>query len=259
MPYFRTDRRNKIYYELHQNAEASETLVFLHGWAEYHKIWRGQIDFFQKNYQILTYDLRGFGLSSKPTYGYSLKQQSKYLRKLIQTLEITNYWLIGHSLGGMITLKYCEKFFDKIKGAVLIDTTAYIPTKLSIWRNLGSFFVSKTLRQIWQRTLKSSKSEQRRTLIENLIHDSDSVPLYVSAACGIAVLNSTMDLKPISCPVLIIVGENDILTPVALSQKMHKKLSNSELEIISDTGHMSFIEKPDEINSRMAEFFHNVT
>ncbi len=257
MPYFRTDRRNKLYYELHQNAEASETLVFLHGWAEYHKIWREQIDFFKKKYQVLVYDLRGFGLSSKPTYGYSLKRQSKYLRNLLQNLEISNYWLIGHSLGGMITLKYSERFFDEIKGVVLIDTTAYIPTKFSIWRNLGSFFVSKTLRQIWQKTLKSSKSEPRRTLIENLIHDSDSVPLYVSAACGIAVLNSAVNLKQISCPVLIIVGEKDILTPVDMSKKMHKKLSNSELEIIADTGHMSFLEKPSEINSKMAIFFQS--
>jgi len=91
----------------------------------------GHVDGVNKG-KVLVYDLRGFGISSKPTYGYSLKHQSKYLRNLLQSLEISNYWLIGHSLGGMITLKYSEKFFDEIKGVVLIDTTAYIPTKFSI-------------------------------------------------------------------------------------------------------------------------------
>lgn len=255
MPYFKTDRRNKIYYELINNPKTSKTLIFLHGWAEYHKIWREQVEFFKNKYQILTLDLRGFGLSSKPTYGYSLKHQAKYLYKLIHTLDLKDYWLIGHSLGGMITLKYCEKYFGEVKGAVLIDTTSYLPTKLSVWRSLGTFFISKTLRQVWQRTLKSTGVEHRKTLIQDLIQNSDSVPLYVSAACGIAVLNSKVQLKTITCPILIIVGANDALTPVEFSEKMYQNLPNSQLKIIQGTGHMSFIEKPQEINPIMAQFF----
>ncbi|HUX98368.1 MAG TPA: alpha/beta hydrolase [Candidatus Deferrimicrobium sp.] len=257
MPYFRTDRRNKIYYELIENPEVSQTLVFVHGWAENHKVWREQLEFFQDKYKLLIYDLRGFGLSSKPTYGYSLKLQSKYLHNLIQTLNLTDYWLIGHSLGGMITLHYAEKYSAELNGAVLIDTTSYIPTKVTTLRSLGTFFISKTLRTIWQKTLKTMRTENRRTLIQDLIHDVDSVPLYTSAACGIAVLNSRIDLKEITCPIQIIVGADDELTPVGLSEKMHQKLPNSRLAIIPDTGHMSFIEKPDEINLLLAEFFHN--
>ena len=255
MPYFKTNRRNKIYYELLENPETSDTLIFLHGWAEHHKIWREQVEYFKNSHQILTLDLRGFGLSSKPTYGYSLTHQVKQLHALVKFLELNDYWLIGHSLGGMITLKYCEKYSNEMKGAVLIGTTSYLPLKLSVWRNLGSFFISKTLKQIWQKTLKSTRTEQRRSLIQDLIQDADSVPLYVSAACGIAVLNSNFKLKSITCPILIIVGENDFLTPVDLSEKMHQKLPNSQLTIIQNTGHMSFIEKPEEINPKMTQFF----
>jgi 3-oxoadipate enol-lactonase len=255
MPYFRTDRRNKIYYELIENPEVSKTLVFVHGWAEHHQVWREQIEFFQDKYQLLLYDLRGFGLSSKPAYGYSLKLQSKYLHALIQTLNLTDYWVIGHSLGGMITLHYCEKFAEELNGAVLIDTTSFIPTKVTTLRSLGTFFISKTLRTIWQKTLKSMRTEKRRILIQNLIHDVESVPLYVSAACGISVLNSKVDLQKITCPIQIIVGADDALTPVDLSEKMHQKIPNSHLAIIPDTGHMSFIEKPEEINPLLAEFF----
>lgn len=254
MSYFGTDRRNKIYYELVENPNAFGTLIFLHGWAETHKIWREQLAFFQKDYQILTLDLRGFGLSSKPTYGYSLKLQANLLHNLVQNLNLTNCWLIGHSLGGMITLQYCKKYSTELSGAILIDTTAALPAKLSIWRNLGTFFVSKTLRQIWQRTLKSIKRETQRTLIQELIHDVDSVPLYVSAACGIAVLNFRVRLKEIKSPILIIVGSDDDLTPTDLSVEMHQKLSNSQLKIINNAGHMSFIEKPDEINAIIAQF-----
>ncbi|MHA1267286.1 MAG: alpha/beta fold hydrolase [Candidatus Helarchaeota archaeon] len=257
MPYFRTDRRNKIYYSFIENAKATDTLVFIHGWAESHKIWRDQITFFQNSYQILTFDLRGFGLSSKPTYGYSLSYHSKILHDLVNSLNLNNYWLIGHSLGGMITLKYCTKYSEEVKGAIVIDTTAYIPRTPSIWLNLGTFFISKTLKQVWEKALKSVRMERRQILLRELIRDSESIPLYVSAACGIAVLNSRIRLKLISCPVLIIVGSNDDLTPVSLSKKMHQILPNSHLAIIADTGHMSFLEKPDEINSIISNFLQS--
>ncbi len=256
MPFFRTDRRNKIHYELIKNSESQKTLIFLHGWAELNKIWREQVDYFKDTYQILTLDLRGFGLSSKPTYGYSFRLQSKFLHQLIQYLDLETYWIIGHSLGGMITLQYCDKFYDEMRGAVLIDTTYQIPTQFTTIRNLGTFFVSKTIRQLWLKTLKTAKRENQKTLLQQLIHDVDSVPLYVSAACGIATLNLRVQLKSITCPILIIVGANDDLTPVDLSEKMHQKLPNSQLSIIQDAGHMSFIEKPEEINQIMADFFN---
>jgi pimeloyl-ACP methyl ester carboxylesterase len=156
----------------------------------------------------------------------------------------------------MLTLQFSSRYFEEMKGAVLIDTTYYLPTKISTLRNLGSFFISKTLKQIWQRRLKSVKLERQRSLIQDLLRDADSVPLYVSAACGIAVLNLRVHLKSITCPVLIIVGANDELTPVELSQRMHQNLPNSQLSVINDTGHMSFIEKPEEINPIMAQFLN---
>jgi len=259
MPYLRTDRRNKLYYELIGNPDLAKTLVFIHGWAETHNIWREQVDFFKNDYSILTIDLRGFGLSTKPAYGYSLRYQARNIQRLIQTLNINDYWVIGHSLGGMIALQFCEYYAQKMKGAVILGTTSYLPTKLSIWRNLGTFFISKTLRQIWQRTLKSIRIEHQRSLVQDLLHDVDSVPLYVSAAYGISVLNLRLDLEAITCPVLIIVGENDDLTPVILSERMHEKLLNSQLVIIPETGHMTFIENPEEINSRLANFFQQTS
>ena len=243
-----------MYYEFIPNPESPQTLVFVHGWAETHKIWREQIEYFKNEFQILSYDLRGFGLSSKPVYGYSLNTQANHLHNLIQSLELQNYWLIGHSLGGMLTLQYCEKFIGEVRGGVLIDTTSRIPVKVSTWRNLGTFFVSKTLRKIWQKSLETVRADNRKTLMEGLLHDVDSVPLYVSAASGIAVLNSKVHLSGILCPILIIVGAEDSLTPVDLSEQMHQRLPNSQLVIIPDTGHMSFIEKPDEINSSITTF-----
>jgi pimeloyl-ACP methyl ester carboxylesterase len=174
---------------------------------------------------------------------------------MIQALEIRDYWVIGHSLGGMIALQFCEYYFQEIEGAVVIGTTSHFPAKLSIWRNLGTFFISRTLRQVWQRALKSIRIEHQRSLIQDLLNNIDSVPLYVSAANRLSVVNFRLNLKSITCPILIIVGENDDLTPVRLSEKLHEKLPRSELAIIPDTGHMAFIEKPEEINEIMAQFF----
>ncbi|MFX1293588.1 MAG: alpha/beta fold hydrolase [Promethearchaeota archaeon] len=254
MPYFRTDRRNKLYYKLIKNPNVSETLIFLHGWAENHKIWRYQVEFFKKNYQILTLDLRGFGLSSKPTYGYALELQSGYLYKLINALNLEDYWLIGHSLGGMLTLQFCNKFFKEINGAILIGTTSYFPKKITTLGHLGFFFISKSLRQIWQRTLKSIQPDHQRNIIQDLLRDIDSVPLYVSAACGFAVINFKVKLNSIICPILIIIGEKDELIPPELSLRMHQTLPNSQISIIKNTGHMSFIEKPEKINQILAQF-----
>jgi 2-succinyl-6-hydroxy-2,4-cyclohexadiene-1-carboxylate synthase len=95
-------------YDLTPATEAQIALVFIHGWLLSRNYWQPLIDLLKTDYQCLAYDLRGFGESQSPAvvqqvmpFGcYSLASYAKDLGSLLQQLNLSSVWLVGHSLGG---------------------------------------------------------------------------------------------------------------------------------------------------------------
>ncbi|MBW2999897.1 alpha/beta hydrolase, partial [Candidatus Woesearchaeota archaeon] len=117
--------KTKIYYRIKRKSDLF--LIFVHGWAQNWTAWKKEINFFQeKGYSTLALDLRGHGLSDKPEKKrqYRLKCFAKDIRRIIKKEKIKQYVLIGHSMGGMISLVYYKLFNKKINALVLCSTTA---------------------------------------------------------------------------------------------------------------------------------------
>jgi pimeloyl-ACP methyl ester carboxylesterase len=103
-------------------------------------------------------------------------------------------------------------------------------------------------------------------LVENAIHHGfASVPSFVAEGLKVFALDpatralmtrpeSTPLLRTIHCPTLIVVGEEDVLTPPALSEEMHRAIAGSDLVVVPGAGHLSNLEQPDAFNSALAEF-----
>ena len=96
--------------------KGEETLVFIHGLIcsknDFSRVW--DISYFQK-YGLLTFDLPGFGESSKPeSFSYAMEEQAEICRLLLEELNINNMHLIGHSMGGVISMLLANKISEKI-------------------------------------------------------------------------------------------------------------------------------------------------
>ena len=119
-------------YDLTAATATSPVLVFLHGWLLSRRYWQPLTDRLAPNYQCLTYDLRGFGDSQSDGGGYTGPSEplnscytpaayARDLEILLEKLDISCAWLVGHSLGGTIALWGASKLSDRVKGVVCIN------------------------------------------------------------------------------------------------------------------------------------------
>jgi pimeloyl-ACP methyl ester carboxylesterase len=114
-------------YELTQPTPTSPTLVFIHGWLLSRHYWQPVIDGLAPDYQCLSYDLRGFGQSQFPlnqsnlSQDYTPKAYAEDVATLLQKLDLSSVWLVGHSLGGTIALLAAQKQPQQVQGVVCVN------------------------------------------------------------------------------------------------------------------------------------------
>lgn len=113
-------------YDLTEPTASPDVLVFIHGWLLSRHYWQPLIDLLSPTYRCLSYDLRGFGHSQLPQplpvcAGYSLEAYATDLGLLLKQLNITNAWLVGHSLGGSIALWGADLFPQQVKGVICVN------------------------------------------------------------------------------------------------------------------------------------------
>lgn len=123
MSYFLTSDAVKMYYEV--SGEGEKTIILIHGGSANSTFYRKQVPVLEKQYKVVTYDLRGHGKSETPDYGFNIPRMGQDLHELIVYLQLDNIYLAGWSLGTAIMLSYADQFGqDKIGGLITIDMTA---------------------------------------------------------------------------------------------------------------------------------------
>ncbi|HLO50516.1 MAG TPA: alpha/beta hydrolase [Kamptonema sp.] len=133
-------------YSLTNPTASPHVLVFLHGWLLSRHYWQPLIELLAPDYQCLCYDLRGFG-ESEPSRGleapanlsYSPGAYAEDLAVLLEKLEISSAWLIGHSLGGPIALWAADKLPEQVKGVVCVNAGGgiYLKEEFERFRSVG--------------------------------------------------------------------------------------------------------------------------
>ena len=141
-------------YNLTAPTATSPVLVFVHGWLLSRRYWQPLTDRLAPNYQCLTYDLRGFGDSqsdagddrpcSEPLNScYTPAAYARDLEILLEKLDISSAWLVGHSLGGTIALWAASQLSDRVKGVVCINAGGgiYLKEEFERFRAVGQQLV----------------------------------------------------------------------------------------------------------------------
>ncbi|MFH1439872.1 MAG: alpha/beta hydrolase [Candidatus Woesearchaeota archaeon] len=264
----------KIYY-VHKKNKNPHTLIFIHGIGVNWTVWRKEIDFFsKKGYSVLAPDLRGHGLSEWPhdEKKYDYLNFTKDIRSIIKKENIKEFTLIGHSLGGAISITYCELFKDMPNSMVLVDTAHRYPFKYNHEFNLNPFiihvlrFLSKheDMRNIHFPHMTENKKEiknfgkDHKFLFELFYH----TPLKCVFKCMDTINEHSKKcskdieklLHELDIPVLIITASKDKLIDPKFSNELHDLIKNSQLKVINNAHHLVPVEKPDEINKNIWNF-----
>jgi pimeloyl-[acyl-carrier protein] methyl ester esterase len=243
-----------------------EPLLLIHGWGMSGRIWEVIEDDLSKYYKLYIVDLPGMG-KSEEIEDYSLTNIVDQLYiKLPMKISI-----MGWSLGGIIALKYYEKYPKNVTRLFLVASTpCFINTKnwnLGVEESLLNKFYdqlvgswSKTLSQFFMLQLigSNNRKEVMKQLHEAFI--TKTPPKIKSLKSALEILKKTDLTKTISnikVPTVIIAGDCDRLTPIGASIFMQSKIQNSKLKIFKSAGHIPFLSHPkDFIKEVLLSFNH---
>ncbi|MBD2090771.1 alpha/beta hydrolase [Microcoleus sp. FACHB-1515] len=285
-------------YELTTPTDKNCVLVFVHGWLLSRRYWQPAIDQLASTYQCLAYDLRGFGDSQLPTRStagkiaaleqaieadaqgsvataiaseYTPAAYAQDLIDLLRQLHLSNAWLVGHSLGGSISLWAADLAPDLIRGVICVNSGGgiYLKEEFERFRTAGQQLVQ--MRPRWLGSLPLIDLLMTRLNVARPIARSwgrqrllDLVNANLEAALG-TLLDSTTEtevhclpqvVSRLTQPVYFIAGAEDtIMEPqyVRHLASFHPLFCDRGENVyeISDCGHLSMVEQPEAVVAQM--------
>jgi len=241
-------------------------VVMSHSLACNLKMWDPQVGALKASYKVLRFDTRGHGQSDAPPGAYSLETLADDLHGLLQSLKVERPHFVGLSMGGMIGMVYALKYPGKLRSLVLCDTASrFGPEVKPVWEDRIKTATEKGMEPLVEPTLKRWFTEamlaKRPALLETVAAMIRATPPvgYIGCCHAIPKIDVTARLKEIRCPMRIIVGEQDVGTPVAKAQEIHAAAPGSELVVIPNASHLSNLEQPEAFNRALLEFLARVS
>lgn len=224
-------------------------------------MWELQMPALAGRYRVLRYDTRGHGRSEATAGPYTLDQLADDAAALMKHVGIDSAVWVGFSMGGMIGQTLALKHPSLTRAVVLADTTSeHHATPQSVWderirvaREQGMApLVEPAIGRWFTPSFRAAHPEQVAAVAETI----GRTPVEGWAGCCAAIsgVHTTDRLSEITCPVLVIVGEHDIGTPLASALTIHRALPDSVLAVVSDAAHMTCIEQPAQFNRVLRQF-----
>jgi pimeloyl-ACP methyl ester carboxylesterase len=222
-------------------------------------------DFFRKNFQVVTLDVRGHGQSGKPPGPYSVPLFAADTVRLMEAVDIAPAHVVGISMGGMIAFQLAVDRPDLIKSMVIVNSSPelvprtfkerlLIMQRFAIVRLLGMRKMGEVLSK--RLFIKPEQEELRQQLVERWAeNDPQAYREAMRALVGWSVVDR---LKTINCPVLVVAADEDY-SPVAAKETFVAKMPDARLEIIEDSRHATAVEHPQQFNAIVAAFFEETS
>ena len=234
---------------IHEQGAGKTTFMLIHGAAYSHELWRRQLPVLSKSSRIVAIDLPGHGGSDRfPSHQrISVQAYAEHVHSVLSKLKSQSTVLVGHSMGGAISMRCCLDHPEDIKGLALVGTGAKLGVSPAILEGLSSNFEQTVKEAVggWS----FSKSTERRLVeegVKEMLKCEPDIALADFKACNEFDIRDSV--SGISVPTIIVVGDEDKLTPVKWSEFLRSKIFGSEIRIIKAAGHMVMLEKHKEVN-----------
>ena len=249
-----------INYEIY-GREEGDIIMFSHSLGTNLLMWDPQIKALRDRYKIICFDTRGHGESDVPDRSYTLEELAEDAIGLLDTLGIEKVHWVGLSMGGMIGQAIALNHSGRLKSLILCDTAARVSDEdQPIWQERIDAALKHGMKALLQPTLERWFTKpflEKNPPVVDLIRKlflSTPVKGFVGCAEAIRKLDYLDRLSEIKLPTLIMVGEQDMGTPVEVSKEIHKKIPDSELVIIPSAAHLSNLEQPERFNTALLDF-----
>jgi len=240
-----------------------DLLIFLHGIGGNKDNWDLNIPFLSKHFLCVAMDTRGYGDSEDYKGKLYFNHIIKDLLNIFQFFEKKKAHIIGLSMGGQIACLFYEKHPNMVLSMVLCDTHFGLG---NLEKDEIEKFINSRKRPLLEGlepkdiALSVSKSlignSNNKSAINQLINSMNKLHKESYLKTIDASMSTFHDhiFPKIDVPTLILVGENDKLTPPSMALKIHKLIRNSKFSIIDEAGHLTNIENPKIFNNEVLKF-----
>lgn len=246
MPYVSVKGVNTFYACTNGN---SLPALLIHGAGGSSQHWSEQLLGLQNQENLIAIDLPGHGNSGGSLLS-DIAAMAEFINDFTQALALETFILAGHSMGGAIVQEFALRYPEKVKGLILIGTGARLRVSQAILDTFASGRMPfKDVNHLYG---SATSEDQKAKEIIGLLEISPNVFWTDFQACN--TFDRLKDVENIKVPSLILVGDEDVMTPEKYSQFLASKLSNSRLRIIKAAGHMCMQEKANEVNEEIRSF-----
>lgn len=261
---------SSIFYRI---AGQGKPVVLLHGFAEDGHIWQHQIDFLKDHFTVIIPDLPGTGKSNMIA-GMSIDDMAEVIKEIL-IIELSNFplqqaVLIGHSMGGYITLAFAEKYPHLLTGFGLVHSSAFADNEekkaarlksIEFIKDKGAYeFLKTTIPGLFLTDTAGLKPPDPHVSIlieKGKNFTPEALIAYYQAM--IARPDRIEVLKTFKTPILFIIGEHDKAIPFDQSMQQCYLPEQSEVHILRHSAHMGMVEETEKVNEVLLNFIQSAT
>ena len=243
---------------------SKKTLVFVHGYFGGSPQWSEQVKAFLDDFQVITPDLPGFGLSDKIQTPETINGLAQYVLNELDRAGVDRFHLVGHSMGGMIVQEMTAIAPERVEKLVLYGTG-------SIGKMPGRF---ETIEESRQRLKQDGvEATARRIAATWFLHGEDSsgyegcaaIALMAQQQAALSCLSAmeswsgVLSLPKIDSPTLVLWGDGDRAYLWRQTEQLWRDIKTSSLAVIPGCSHAVHLEKPALFNSMLHDFLAPTT
>ena len=265
--YIKVDSDVKLYVE-DINKDSDKTIVFLHGWPGSHELFEYQYNYFIKEgYRCIGIDQRGFGKSDRPISGYDYNTLSDDVKVIVDTMELKDFILLGHSTGGAIAVRYMNRHLGKGVNKLILCAAAapslirrsYFPygiKKEVVYEIIKETYIDrpKMLKNFGEIFFYKKPSKWFMEWFMSLGFQAASFATAEIANTWLGEEALFEDIKTIDVETLILHGIHDKVCLFPLAEEQKKYIKNSKLIKFENSGHGLFYDERDKFNKELKNF-----
>ncbi len=261
MPFVEVDGTRVHYAEAGSGEPA---LVLLHAFPLHSGMWAPQLEHLASRRRVVAPDLLGFGNTDAPDsmYRYTMLGYADVVAGLLDRLGLDRVVLGGLSMGGYVALAFLREYAERVSALILADTRAAADTTAVFERRtdqqdqVARVGTAALIETLLGGLLSDHTKATRLDLVEQVRRLMANPPAgFIGALEAMKHRpDATEELAAISVPTLIVVGEDDALSPPEVAREMHERITGSELAVLARAGHLSNLEAAEEFNAAVAAF-----
>ncbi len=229
-----------------------EFVFLIHGFCEDQSMWGELVEKLSTQYTVVTPDLPGFGKSSLSQEDLTIIWMAEMMNAIMNTEKIEKCTMMGHSLGGYVSIHFAELFPHKVHALGFINSHVFedgeekkMNRKKSIdfiKRHTAKLFIRELINNLFSETFKLEQKELVLSLISNAQQNISDQAVIASLNAMAGRANKKNVLKKFNKPVLFLIGEIDATIPIEQSMQQVSLPSQSDIHIRKHIAHMSIYE-----------------